>query len=103
MTLRTPFDDHEPAIGDAYELLLGAHVAGRPVVGGPVEIATITKHEGFKWVSDLRLADDSGPALCPRINKANEAIESGRVVQKDLRKAIETINKKQGLPARKTA
>ncbi|MBO1769912.1 hypothetical protein [Agrococcus sp. TF02-05] len=23
---------------------------GPPVVGGPIEIATITKHEGFKWV-----------------------------------------------------
>ncbi len=24
---------------------------GEPTVGGPIEIATITKHEGFKWVS----------------------------------------------------
>jgi hypothetical protein len=23
---------------------------GEPVVGGPIEIATITKHEGFKWI-----------------------------------------------------
>lgn len=23
---------------------------GAPVVGGPIEIATITKHEGFKWI-----------------------------------------------------
>jgi hypothetical protein len=23
---------------------------GAPVVGGPIEIAAITKHEGFKWV-----------------------------------------------------
>jgi hypothetical protein len=24
---------------------------GSPTVGGPIEIATITKHEGFKWVA----------------------------------------------------
>ncbi len=24
---------------------------GAPTVGGPVELAAITKHEGFKWVS----------------------------------------------------
>ncbi|WP_138415573.1 hypothetical protein [Sinomonas gamaensis] len=24
---------------------------GGPTVGGPIEIATITKHEGFKWVA----------------------------------------------------
>jgi hypothetical protein len=23
---------------------------GAPVVGGPIEIAAITKHEGFKWI-----------------------------------------------------
>jgi hypothetical protein len=25
-------------------------VPGAPTVGGPIEIAAITKHEGFKWV-----------------------------------------------------
>ena len=24
---------------------------GNPTVGGPIDIATITKHEGFKWVA----------------------------------------------------
>jgi hypothetical protein len=38
---------------------------GNPTVGGPIEIATITKHEGFKWVRrkhffDTRLNPASG-------------------------------------------
>lgn len=31
---------------------------GPPIVGGPVEIAAITKHEGFKWVKRKHYYDD---------------------------------------------
>jgi hypothetical protein len=31
---------------------------GTPTVGGPIEIATITKHEGFKWVSRKHYYDE---------------------------------------------
>jgi hypothetical protein len=30
---------------------------GFPTVGGPIEIATITKHEGFKWVKRKHFFD----------------------------------------------
>lgn len=29
---------------------LGRELTGAPTVGGPIEVAAITKHEGFKWV-----------------------------------------------------
>lgn len=38
---------------------------GAPTVGGPIEIATITKHEGFKWVRRKHFFD-------PRLNPAAE-------------------------------
>lgn len=34
-------------------------VPGAPTVGGPVEIAAITKHEDFKWVSRKHYYDSS--------------------------------------------
>jgi hypothetical protein len=38
---------------------------GDKVVGGPIEVATITKHEGFKWVSRKHFFDN-------RLNPATE-------------------------------
>jgi hypothetical protein len=31
---------------------------GSPTVGGPTEIATVTKHDGFKWIKHKRYYDD---------------------------------------------
>jgi hypothetical protein len=41
-------------------IMFSRFAPGAPTVGGPIEIAAITKHEGFKWVQrkyyyDLRL------------------------------------------------
>lgn len=32
---------------------------GAPIIGGPIEIAAITRHEGFKWVNRKHYYDDS--------------------------------------------
>jgi len=32
---------------------------GAKIIGGPIEIAAITKHEGFKWISRKHYYDKS--------------------------------------------
>ena len=40
-------------------VMFSRFVPGPPVVGGPIEVAAITKHEGFKWVSRKHYYDQS--------------------------------------------
>lgn len=44
------------------------YIPGAPTVGGPIEVAAITKHEGFKWIRrkhyyppELNLGGNNGP------------------------------------------
>lgn len=65
---------HHPAmpIQDAIDLayflvdatiMFSRFLPGAPTVGGPIEIAAITKHEGFKWVSrKLYYPEDLNPS-----------------------------------------
>ena len=39
---------------------------GAPTVGGPIELAAISKHEGFKWISRKHYYDRQlNPEICP--------------------------------------
>jgi len=40
-------------------VMFSRFVPGPNVVGGPVEIAVITKHENFKWISRKHYYDQS--------------------------------------------
>src|SRR5208337_585108 len=40
-------------------IMYNRFIPGAPIVGGPIEIATITKHEHFKWISRKHYFDQS--------------------------------------------
>lgn len=65
--LRSPVDNDLMPIQDAIDLAefmvdltikYTRFMPGSPTVGGPIEIATITRHEGFKWIRRKHYFDD---------------------------------------------